>query len=158
MATRHATPAHLEIGDDIRNGAVAPLTDRVNVEPPILNGMTTTEASYIAAVSFTVFIALGGLLVAITGLWQCLLVVGLFCPLAVLWWASKYLARIKRNRPDAYYAQAMHFWASGKGLSKSKFILHNGYWSLGKTMDGNFSSPFHVTQEEKHSPQKKSRK
>ena len=157
MATRHATPAHLEIDQDIRSGSVAPLTDRVNVEPPILNGMTSTEAKYIALVSFTVFIALGGLLVALTGYWQCLLIVGLFCPIAVLWWASKYLAKIKRNRPDAYYSQALHLWAVSKGISKPKFIKHNGFWSLGKTLEGNFSSPFHVTEEEKPAP-KKSRK
>jgi len=37
----------------------APLTDLVNVEPPILNGMTSTEATYVGIAAFVLWLILG---------------------------------------------------------------------------------------------------
>ena len=125
MATnKRSTPSHLELSDEIRVGGAAPLTDRVNVEPAILNGMTTTEAQIIGAISFAFCVAIGGLLVAMFGKWQILLIVSLFCPLVILWFASKKLAQVKRNRPDGYYAQAIPacFYRLGT-MNKAKGII-----------------------------------
>ena len=44
----------------------APITDRVNVEPPILNGMTVSEAQVIALTALAVFLLIGGLLFSVT--------------------------------------------------------------------------------------------
>lgn len=149
MATnKRSTPSHLELSDEIRVGGAAPLTDRVNVEPAILNGMTTTEAQIIGAISFAFCVAIGGLLVAMFGKWQILLIVSLFCPLVILWFASKKLAQVKRNRPDGYYAQAIHLWAARKGLTKNKFIEYEGFWGLGRSLEFGFWSPFEVTESE----------
>ena len=70
----------------------APITDRVNVEPAILNGMTLTEAKVIGSVSFVVFMLIGALLFSVTRYWQFMLVLGTFGPAFVLWFASQYLA------------------------------------------------------------------
>ena len=55
----------------------APITDRVNVEPAILNGMTLTEAKVIGSVSFVVFMLIGALLFSVTHYWQFMLVLGI---------------------------------------------------------------------------------
>lgn len=125
----------------------APITDRVNVEPPILNGMTVSEAQVIGAASLVVFLLVGGLLFAVTLRWQSLLLLGIFGPVATLWFASLYLARIKRGRPDAYYRQRIHFWLAARGLAKPKYITHDGWWSLGRTLDLSLASPLEPPRE-----------
>ena len=81
----------------------APITDRVNAEPAILNGMTVTEAQVIGAASLVVFLVLGGLIFVVIGQWQVLLMLAIFGPALVLWFSSLYLAKIKRGRPDGFY-------------------------------------------------------
>ncbi len=119
----------------------APVTDRVNVEPSILNGMTVTEAKVIALVSFGVFLVIGGIIFATTGLWHALFLLAIFGPMAVLWSASLYLQTIKRGRPDAYYSQAIHLWLVERSLAKSNFIRHHGFWELGRSLDISLASP-----------------
>lgn len=121
--------------------ARAPITDRVNVEPPILHGMTASEAKVIAIAAFIIFLLLGGLLSAVTGHWQIVLLVAMFGPMGTLWYGSKYLARIKRGRPDGYYTQAIHLWFARRGLTQPKFTLHDGWWSLGRMLDLSLASP-----------------
>ena len=56
----------------------APITDRVNVEPAILNGMTVTEAQWIGAVALGIFLLVGGLVFLVTGFWQVWLLLAIF--------------------------------------------------------------------------------
>lgn len=119
----------------------APVTDRVNVEPAILHGMTVTEAKVIGAVSLAIFLLAGGIVSAATGRWQAVMLMAVFGPALTLWFASQYLARIKRGRPDAYYTQAIHLWLVGRGLATPRFITHHGWWSLGRTLDLSLASP-----------------
>lgn len=125
--------------DDVR--ARAPLTDRVNVEPAILHGMTVTEAKWIAVAAFLVFVLLGGLIFGTTGFWQVPLLMTLIGPILILWFGSKYLARLKRGRPDGYYNQALNRWLAGHGLANSQFITHSGWWSLGRDAEISLVSP-----------------
>ena len=148
MATKKSTPKHLELDELVVQGGAAPITERVNGEPAILNGMTASEAQVSGLVSLVLCLMLGAFLVAVTGFWQALLLVTLFGPLAVLWFSSKYLAQIKRNRPDGYYSQAMHLWLSARGFTSCKFINHDGYWSLGRTLPFTLASAFPVTAHE----------
>ena len=53
---------------------------------------------------------LGVILLLITGFWQFILVLGVAGPLIALWYASAYLQKAKRGRPDGYYTQAIHLW------------------------------------------------
>lgn len=119
----------------------APITDRVNVEPAILNGMTVTEAQWIGLLALVVFLLVGFLVFLVTGFWQVWLLLSTFGTAMVLWFASLYLARIKRGRPDAYYTQALHLWLVQRGLAGAKFINHHGWWSLGRSMGFSLESP-----------------
>ena len=130
----------------------APITDRVNVEPAILNGMTVTEAQWIGAVALGIFLLVGGLVFLVTGFWQVWLLLAIFGTALVLWFASVYLARIKRGRPDAYYTQAIHLWLAHRGLTRPKFITYHGWWSLGRTLDFSLDSPFDPPVEKFNKP------
>lgn len=125
---------------DLAGRAQVPLTDRVNVEPAILNGMTTTEAAWIGLSSMVGYGLVMGLLVAITGLWQ-LLLAALVGTIVTLWYASLRLQTMKRDRPDGYYGHAIHLWMVRHGMQRARFLRHDGYWSLGRTLGLSFSSP-----------------
>ena len=138
MSTRTRSQAAADV-EAVRHKA--PVTDRVNVEPSILNGMNMPEAQVIGAVSLVVFLIIGGLVFSATRLWQVWLLLSTFGTAMVLWFASLYLARIKRGRPDAYYSQALHLWLVQRGLAGAKFINHHGWWSLGRSMGFSLESP-----------------
>ncbi len=120
-------------------GLGAPLTDRINVEPPILNGMTATEAKVIGLIALVFWLAVGGVIAALIGLWQVLMVFGLFGPMVTVWTVSKRLASIKRGRPDGYYTQWMRINAPKRGLGRGVFIAHHGSWSIGRPISGPLS-------------------
>ena len=122
----------------------APVTDRVNVEPAIIRGMTVTEAKVISWVTVPLFLLLGGILLLITGFWQFILVLGVAGPLVSLWYASAYLQKAKRGRPDGYYTQAIHLWLAKRGLVTNKFLTHNGQWDLGRSLDLNLAHPYEL--------------
>jgi len=115
-------------------GLGAPLTDRVNVEPPILNGMTATEGKVIGGVAFSVWLVCGGLIAALSGVWQMLLPFGVFGPMVTIWIVSKRLASVKRNRPDGYYTQWLRIEAARRGFGRSPFLSHRGAWSIGRRL------------------------
>ena len=130
-----AVSAAVEQGAHQRGtGRGAPLTDRTNVEPPILRGITATEAQVIGGLSVVVFILLSLLIWAITGYWQMIVVLAVLGPLCTIWVTAGYLASIKRGRPDGYYTQALRLWAIRRGFARSRFTLHDHYWSLGRPL------------------------
>lgn len=139
------------IASDAARRAQVPLTDRVNVEPAILHGMTSNEATWIGLASMIVYSLVTGLLVAITGLWQ-LLLVALVGTIITLWYASLRLQTMKRDRPDGYYGHAIHLWMVKHGMQRARLLRHEGYWSLGRSLNLSFSSPLHPKPEAQPQP------
>lgn len=124
----------------------APVTDRVNVEPAILRGMTMTEAKVISLVTVPIFLLLGVALMYFTGFWQFILALGFVGPLITLWYASEYLQGLKRDRPDGYYTQAIHLWLAKRGFVTNKFLSHDGQWDLGRSLDLNLAHPYELKE------------
>jgi conjugative transfer region protein (TIGR03750 family) len=113
---------------------MAPLTDRVNSEPPILKGLTATEALYAAMAFFPLWIFIGGFLALAFGKWQIFMTVGVICPLVSVWLSAGWLAKLKRNRPDHYYLHAFVWWRHRLGLGVAPFIARKGAWDVGRSM------------------------
>jgi conjugative transfer region protein (TIGR03750 family) len=110
----------------------APLADRVNVEPPIINGMSQSEASYTALVAFVVWCVVGLLVAWASGLWPLFIVTAAAGTLGTVWPLSQYMATLKRNRPDGYYEQWIRRRLASVGLRRSRLICHHGHWQLGR--------------------------
>ncbi|AVS67400.1 TIGR03750 family conjugal transfer protein [Paracidovorax avenae] len=129
--------------DDVRppgSGAAAPLTDRVNTEPPIINGMSATEGGYVAAASFAFFLVVGLLLYLLTGYWHFIFACSVIGPVAVLWQASLYLQTVKRNKPEGWYVQAARLWLEDHGPGRKRYLRHHGYFELGRRIDFDVAS------------------
>lgn len=122
----------IQPGDDPRR---APLTDRVNSEPPIVNGMSATEAGYVGSAAFMASVLLGVLLYALTGYWYFIFGIAIIGPLATLWYASLHLQTVKRNKPEGWYVQAARLWLANAGIGRSTYLRHHGFFELGRRLD-----------------------
>ena len=113
-------------GDDI-------LADRLNVEPGIFKGCSSSELGVIAGVAALVWLPvsleLAGLMGAVTmGLG--LAGVGVVATVVV---TATLFQRLKRNRPDGYYQQRFVIWLHDRGLRRSRLIRRSGSWDIGRT-------------------------
>jgi len=109
------------------------LADRLNVEPAIFKGCSSSELGIIVGVAALVWLPvsllLAGLMGAVTmgfGLagvgvvGTVILTAGLF-------------QRLKRGRPDGYYQQQASIWLSDQGLRRAPFNRRSGTWDIGRT-------------------------
>lgn len=110
-----------------------PLADRINVEPPILNGMSQSEVSFVGLLCLAGYGLIGIVLSVATGVWPLLVGATVIGPILTVWMLSNHMAVIKRNRPDGYYPQVVSAWLVRMGLRQPRLVLHDGHWSLGRT-------------------------
>ena len=109
------------------------LADRLNVEPVIFKGCSSSELGLIvgvaALIGLPVSLLLAGLMGAVTmgfGL-AGVGVVGTVIVMATLF------QRLKRGRPDGYYQQQVSIWLADHGVRHSPFIRRSGAWDIGRT-------------------------
>ena len=109
------------------------LADRLNVEPAIFKGCSSSELGVIVGVAALIWLPvsllLAGLMGAVTmgfGL-AGIGVVGTVIVMASLF------QRLKRGRPDGYYQQQITIWLSDHGLRRSPFVRRSGAWDIGRT-------------------------
>lgn len=134
MATRDHTDQAHEATSYRGRATRTPTTDRVNAQPPILNGMTASEAKVISLVALGLWVGVGVAVTAIVGIWQLMLLFAIVLPLVTIWLVSSKLAAVKRDRPHGYHQQLVHRWCAARGLGQSRFITRTGYWSLGRRL------------------------
>ena len=109
------------------------VADRMNAEPSIFKGCSTSELLVIALAA-TVFwlpvsLLVGAMFGAITmGLGAT--GVGVVATVVV---AASVFQKIKNGKPDGYYQQRTRIWLSERKLISSKFVLRSGSWYLGRS-------------------------
>ncbi len=109
------------------------LADRLNAEPAIFKGCSSSELGVIAGVAALVWLpvslVLAGLMGAVTmGLG--LAGVGVVGTVVV---TATLFQRLKRNRPDGYYQQRFVIWLHDRGVRRSHLIRRSGSWDIGRT-------------------------
>ncbi len=117
---------------DTFEGDSAPVTDRINVEPQIINGLSHSEVEVAAGVFLAIFSAIGLALWLVTGIWPLFVLIAIVGTLTSVWTLSKHIAELKRNRPDGYYIQFIRHALARRGLRRASWVTHDGYWSLGR--------------------------
>lgn len=109
------------------------LADRLNVEPAIFKGCSSSELGLIVAVATLVWLPLSlliaGLLGAIT-MGFGLAGIGVVGTVII---SAGLFQRMKRGRPDGYYQQWATIWLVDHGLRSSPFIRRSGAWDVGRT-------------------------
>ena len=109
------------------------LADRLNAEPAIFKGCSSSELGVIVGLAALVWLPgsllLAGLMGAVTmgfGL------AGVRVVASVVATASLF-QRLKRNRPDGYYQQRFAIWLDDVGLRRSSFVRRSGPWDIGRS-------------------------
>lgn len=109
------------------------LADRLNVEPTIFKGCSSSELGIIVGVAALVWLPVSLLLAGLMGAVTMgfgLAGVGVVATVIVM---ASLFQRLKRGRPDGYYQQQVSIWLADHGLRRSSFIRRNGTWDIGRT-------------------------
>ena len=109
------------------------LADRLNVEPVIFKGCSSSELGVIVGVAALVWLPVSLLLAGLMGAVTMgfgLAGVGVVGTVIVM---ASVFQRLKRGRPDGYYQQQFSIWLSDHGLRRAPFVRRSGAWDIGRT-------------------------
>ena len=109
------------------------LADRLNVEPAIFKGCSSSELGIIVCVAALVWLPVSLLLAGLMGAVTMgfgLAGVGVVGTVIVM---ASLFQRLKRGRPDGYYQQQFTIWLSDHCLRRAPFIRRSGAWDIGRT-------------------------
>ena len=109
------------------------LADRLNVEPAIFKGCSSSELGIIVSVAALVWLPVSLLLTGLMGAVTMgfgLAGVGVVGTVIMM---ANLFQRLKRGRPDGYYQQQISIWLADHGVRHSPFIRRSGAWDIGRT-------------------------
>lgn len=109
-------------------------TDRLNGEPVIFRGCSSSELTAIAGASAAAWLPLG--LVVASAFGAPLMGVGAagIAVLATVFVMASLFQRLKRGRPEGHYQQWLAIVLESIGVRKSGFIRRSGTWDVGRTL------------------------
>lgn len=107
--------------------------ERLNAEPPIFRGCTSTELGVIVLVAILIWLPLGFLLASLVNAVTMGMGIAALGVLASVFSVATLFQRIKRGRPEGYYQQRLVTWLHDRGLRRSRLIRRSGAWSIGRS-------------------------
>ena len=109
------------------------LAERMNAEPAIFRGCSSSELGLIVALAAAVWLPVSLIVAALAGaLSMAFGLAGIAIVTTVILTASVF-QRIKRGRPEGYYQQRLLISLADLGLRRSPFIRRQGHWSIGRS-------------------------
>jgi conjugative transfer region protein (TIGR03750 family) len=109
------------------------LADRLNAEPAIFKGCSSSELGVIVGVAALVWLPVSLTLAGLAGVVTMGFgIAGVGIVASVLLMAGLF-QRLKRNRPDGYYQQQIVIWLDDRGLKRSPFVRRSGAWDIGRS-------------------------
>ncbi|EJX0634384.1 TIGR03750 family conjugal transfer protein [Salmonella enterica] len=104
------------------------LPDRLNREPVVFRGMTTTEL-FIALAGGLVSGLIGGIFPAVLlSIWALVPTGALAGAALAVLIGGKWLARLKRGRPDTWLYRATGAWLALHGFGDPKLVQKSAVW------------------------------
>lgn len=111
------------------------LAERLNAEPAIFRGCTSSELGVIVALAIAAWLPLSAIIAWLLGAPSMGLGLAGAATVASVVIGASILQRLKRGRPEAYYRHRFVLRLSELRLVRSPFITRQGDWSLGRTVD-----------------------
>lgn len=108
------------------------LTDRVNAEPPILRGCSSTELGVLLLASAGVWVPMSLFVGALLGAAFAGLGVAGVLIVGTVYVGATWLQKIKRGRPDGYYLQRLIVFLHDHRLHASGLCRRSGVWDIGR--------------------------
>ena len=110
------------------------LADRLNAEPAIFRGCSSSELGMIVGLAIVIWLPLSLLLAWLLGAITMgfgIAGVGVVATVVVM---ATLFQRIKRGRPEGYYQQWLRIRLQTMGLYRVPWVLRSGSWDLGRTL------------------------
>lgn len=108
------------------------LADRLNYEPIILRGSTSSELVMILSVSAAFWVPMSFLIAFAIGAPMMGLGICGISILASVWIGCTLFQKVKLGRPDYYYQHKIMLLLDRLMLKRSGFVLRAGVWELGR--------------------------
>ena len=109
------------------------LADRLNVEPAIFKGCSSSELGIIVTLAVIVWLPVSVLLAWAFGAPSMGLGIAGIAIVGTVVITASVFQRLKRGRPDGYYQQQFTCGVSKLGLRRPPFICCNGCWAIGRS-------------------------
>jgi conjugative transfer region protein (TIGR03750 family) len=109
------------------------LAERLNVEPRIFRGCTSSELGTIVGLAIAVWLPLSVVIAWLLGAPSMGLGLAGGAIVVSVIVVATVLQRLKRGRPEAYYRHQFTLRLAELGLIRSPFITRQGDWGLGRT-------------------------
>jgi len=109
------------------------LADRLNAEPAIFKGCSSSELGMIVGISVLIWLPVSLMLAWLLGAITMgfgLAGVGVVVTVVVM---ATIFQRIKRGRPESYYQQWFRIRLQDLGLLRSPWVRRSGVWDIGRT-------------------------
>ena len=109
------------------------LADRLNAEPVIFKGCSSSELGMIVGLAIVIWLPLSLLLAWLLGAITMgfgIAGVGVVATVVVM---ATVFQRIKRGRPDGYYQQWLRIRLQSTGIYRAPWVLRTGAWDIGRT-------------------------
>ena len=109
------------------------LADRLNAEPAIFKGCSSSELGMIVGLAIMIWLPLSLLLAWLLGaITMGFGIAGVGVVATVVFMATLF-QRIKRGRPEGYYQQWLRIRLQTMGLYRVPWVLRSGSWDIGRT-------------------------
>ena len=106
------------------------LPERLNREPAVFRGLTVSELLIALLVGLATGAIAGTIPAVLWRNWS--LIPGCALPggaLAILW-GGRWLARLKRGRPESWLYRALELKLTRVGIGAQRFVRHDGVWAI----------------------------
>lgn len=108
------------------------LTDRVNAEPAILRGCSSSELGMMLLIAVLFWLPAGVAAGMMLGAVFAALGIAAAGIIVTIWLGATWFQKIKRGRPDGYYQQRLIIALHDRRLRRSRFVRRSGVWDIGR--------------------------
>lgn len=109
---------------------IAFLPDRINGEPIVFRGLSSTELGTLAGLSVAVWLPLSLTLCWSLGFFMMGFGVAGLLTVGTVWAASSWIGAMKRGKPDGYHLLRFQLLLDDLKLRSSRFIRYSGPWDI----------------------------
>lgn len=109
------------------------LPNRLNAEPAIFKGCTSSELGVIVGVAALIWLPVSLLLAGLMGAVTMGFGIAGVGVVATVIATATLFQRLKRGRPDGYYQQRIAIHLDDRGLRRSPFVRRSGAWDIGRS-------------------------
>lgn len=109
----------------MRDNKIDMLPDRLNRIPVVYKGMSINELLLLAGVGSVIGLGVGLILFIVSGMWVLIVSMVIFMPLPMIFIGGNRIAKLKRGRPDTWFARYIDLLMAKQGFNSNKLIFND---------------------------------